>query len=265
MKADTKRYLLLNQVARHIKNCNQRMDDSRDIIESLNKLYNDIHKCCICPAMNHEKRLRIPEAVNLRSDVFIISQALAEGQVRLSGVNFFKPDGRLGATGKNLERFLNKIKRSLYPYRSIQISKEVLIPRCESGYMPVYNSEIAHCYPGKNNRSDGDRVPSKNEISNCVKQEFLIREIKLIRPKVLLLMGKKSRDTFYTYFMKQQYPPSLNDHINQIIGTRHVPEITISDTIIKVLPIQHASGANPSFKKMAENIEFIQLIKGTLQ
>ena len=81
---------------------------------NLIRLYKRIHECHLCPEMNSKKAFRIPHAVDESMDVFIISQALAEKQLRLSGVNFFTSDGILGSTGRNLEKFLNNLYLSFF-------------------------------------------------------------------------------------------------------------------------------------------------------
>src|SRR5438128_9587001 len=54
----------------------------------LQKLYREIHACHICQNMDPSKALRRQEAIDTSMDVFIVSQALAEGQFRKSGVHF---------------------------------------------------------------------------------------------------------------------------------------------------------------------------------
>lgn len=212
----------------------------------LNTLYQEIQNCHICPNMDHEKVLRKIEMVNLQSDVFIISQALASDQLRRSGINFLDINGRAGDTGKNLEKFLNRFNRTIYP-KSLN-----------SDFIPVYNSEITQCYPGKETK--GDRKPTKKEIISCVNQKFLLREIEIIRPKLLLLMGKSSRDGVYNYILREKYPESLSEHISNIID-EGIPERILQNGIkLYILPIQHASGANINFHKMLENPPLIQSI-----
>ena len=75
--------------------------------DELNELYSDIHNCHECPRMDREKSLRLTQAVNTESDVFVISQTLAANQLRKSGVSFFRADGHIGNTGFSLEIFLN--------------------------------------------------------------------------------------------------------------------------------------------------------------
>ena len=170
--------------------------------EKLYELYKDIQNCHICAQMDREKSLRLVDAVNRKSDVFIISQTLAENQLRKSGVNFFRVDGSLGNTGASLERFLNKFNRTVYPHQEVKVSGDVTISSCNPKYKPVYNTEIAQCYPGKNKVKKGDRKPNSDEILNCNRKGFLTNEITMIQPRLLLLMGKASRDSFFDYFLK---------------------------------------------------------------
>ena len=229
------------------------------------ELYLDLQNCHICAQMDREKSLRLVDAVNPKSDVFIISQTLAENQLRKSGVNFFKADGSLGSTGTSLELFLNKFNRTVYPHQDVMISGNVTIPSCNPKYNPVYNTEIAQCYPGKNEGKKGDRKPSGYEISNCISKGFLIKEITMIQPRLLLLMGKPSRDSFFDYFLKVRYPPSLSDHISDITQDGKIPEFTLGDLTLHALPIQHASGANPRFRSMINDNRLVELITEVLE
>ena len=51
----------------------------------------------------------------------------------------------------------------------------------------IYMAAVARCYPGKG-KSSGDRVPDKNEISNC--SRHLQAELELLKPKLILAVGK---------------------------------------------------------------------------
>jgi len=228
---------------------------------NLSDVYREIKNCSSCPLMNREKFLRRCDAVYNNCDVFIISQALAERQLRLSGVNFFGVDGLAGNTGKNLEAFLDRFDRTIYPLTDIQLSDTVLIPKSREGFLPVYNTEITQCFPGK--AAKGDRKPSEEEMSSCIDKGFLIKEMEIIKPKLLLLMGKLSRDSFFRYVLKESYPESLSEHIASIVGSE-IPVKVVRDLHVSVLPIQHASGANPNFSKMLKNDRLIELIRKVL-
>jgi len=233
--------------------------------QKLHGLYKEIQNCHVCPRMDREKSLRWLDAVSPDSDVFIISQALAENQLRKSGVNFFRTDGSLGSTGSSLEQFLNKFNRTVYPDHEVKISGSLTIPRCNPHYKPVYNTEIAQCYPGKNPTKKGDRKPSGDEIQDCIRKYFLMNEIMIIQPKLLLLMGKASRDSFFDYFLNAAYPPSLSDHISEIIQIGKIPAFVVGGLTLPVLPIQHASGANPRFQSMINDNRLLELIIGVLE
>jgi uracil-DNA glycosylase family 4 len=205
------------------------------MINELKNLYKEIHDCHKCPLMDPIKALRKIDATNLTADVFVISQTLAKGTLRESGINFYTIDGKIGNTGKQLEKFLNKFQRTINP---------------ESGNC-IYNSEIAQCYPGKNKNGKGDRKPTKDEINNCI--HFLLQEIDLIQPKVILLMGKSSRDGFWRYILKRKCT-SFSDHVGTVDYYNEIP----------VIPVFHASGANPRFSDMLKDEKLIETIKKLL-
>ena len=232
--------------------------------DQLRRLYRDIQNCHVCPRMDGEKALRNVDGVNAQSDVFIISQTLAANQLRKSGVNFFQADGRLGNTGKSLEGFLTAFGRTVYPQQPVMTSSGSTIRKCEPGYVAAYNTEIAQCYPGKRSTGRGDRTPSSQEVRTCVDRGFLVKEIRLIGPKLLLLMGKASRDTFFDYVLKAQYPISLTEHIQNVVQSGEIPWFTVRDLSFHVLPIQHASGANPRFHSMLQNRRLVELVEEVL-
>lgn len=232
-------------------------------ISELSALYGKIHDCHLCPLMDREKQLRIVSAVDFNTDVFIISQALARDQLRMSGVNFFRSDGSLGNTGKNLEKFLNLFNRTVYPPHEVELNSGKCISRAGHGFQSVYNTEICQCYPGKSS-AGGDRVPGVEEIRKCIDMKFLESEISIIKPKLILLMGNKSRTAFYRAFLGVQDVSTLGADINVILKNGVVPELVIGGRIVHYLPIQHASGVNPAFSRMLRNEGLVELIRGLL-
>jgi uracil-DNA glycosylase len=225
----------------------------------LNELYQEIHNCHICPKMDKFKELRNVSAVSQKTKVFIISQALAEKQLRLSGVNFFQMDGNLGSTGKQLEKFLNLFNQTVFPAQEIVLKDGTKIPKCGDNLLPVYNTEITQCFPGKG--INGDRVPDSLEIENCLEKNFLFNEIKIIKPKLLLLMGRLSIKTFYKFILGNEPNISTNEMIDDIVRKGIIPKCELGEHKIGFLPIQHASGLNPQYPKMLKNFELIKLIK----
>ena len=231
-------------------------------LKKLDTLYHTISTCHICPQMDTHKKLRLIQAITLKSDVFIISQSLAATQLRLSGINFMNEEGNLGNTGKNLEKFLNKFNRTVFPIKKVELSDKVIISKCNPNYISVYNTEIVQCYPGKT-RNKGDRQPNSQEIHNCINKKFIIDEIKLIEPKILFLMGNISYLTFFKYILKEKPILSLSDFILEITNTR-IPKYKIDNRTVYIAPIQHASGANPRFNSMIKNDKLIERISEVL-
>jgi uracil-DNA glycosylase len=228
-------------------------------IDELSRLYVDIRDCHICPRMDKSKASRLIQAVDLESDVFIISEALARCQLRRSGVNFFDEYGKLGNAGEQLEKFLNKFQRTVYPYLEVATCLNIRIPKRQPGFLSVYNTEITQCYPGP-------RRPKGDEICRCISKGFLIKEIELIKPKLLLLMGRVSRDSFFQYVLETKHPQSLSEHIDSIVQDGKIPRFSLGCLSLYVLPIQHASGRNwRRFRSMIEDDSLIDLIRGVLK
>lgn len=58
----------------------------------------------------------------------------------------------------------------------------------------VYLTSLTRCFPGKSASGNGDRPPSSAEIALC--RPFLERELQLIQPLLVLLVGKMAIDAF---------------------------------------------------------------------
>jgi uracil-DNA glycosylase len=58
----------------------------------------------------------------------------------------------------------------------------------------VYLTSLTRCFPGKSPSGNGDRPPSGAEIALC--RRFLDRELELIQPRLVLLVGKMAIDAF---------------------------------------------------------------------
>lgn len=70
-----------------------------------------------------------------------------------------------------------------------------------------YMTAVTKCYPGKGKNGKGDRVPSKAEQALC--RPFLEREIGLVRPKLMILVGGLA--------IKLLYPAKMK--LNEVVGT----------------------------------------------
>jgi uracil-DNA glycosylase len=88
-----------------------------------------------------------------------------------------------------------------------------------------YRSAITKCFPGKNPRGSGDRRPSPAEIALCA--PWLEQELALVRPRVLLLLGRLAIDRFWG-------PAPLEEAVGRVRR----------DDGRVLIPLPHPSGAS---------------------
>ncbi len=60
----------------------------------------------------------------------------------------------------------------------------------------VYMVAVCRCFPGKNPKGSGDRVPDKQEIANC--RHWLNKEFEMLQPKLIIPVGKLAISQFLT-------------------------------------------------------------------
>ena len=89
----------------------------------------------------------------------------------------------------------------------------------------VYLTSLTRCFPGKSPSGNGDRPPSRPEIALC--RGFLERELELVQPKVVLLVGKMAIDAFLGKHL-------LTDTVGQVFS--------LQDRFF--VPLPHASGVS---------------------
>lgn len=92
-------------------------------------------------------------------------------------------------------------------------------------YREVYLSAITKCDPGKHPKGNGDRKPSPAEVELC--RPFLERELDLVRPRVLLLVGGMAIEAFLG-------PSRLDD----VVGA------SCERSGVHILPLPHPSGVS---------------------
>ncbi len=214
--------------------------------EKLLSIFEDIYNTNVC-GEDKEKIPRDISKTNINSKVMVIAEAMAPEQVRLSGVNYFYKDGRIGSTGKSLEKFLSLFNHSVYPDNS----------NC------VYHTEIVHSFPGyttKGNKKSISR-PMNKEIEESINSGILQKEIEIIKPKLILLMGRTAYTTFYNYFLNINSYRNLTKEIDYISSTKTFNRYNN----IPIIPIQHSSGANPRFNNMLKNMDLIKIISDILE
>lgn len=93
----------------------------------------------------------------------------------------------------------------------------------------LYIAAITRCYPGPHPSGRGDRVPAPRERSRCA--EWLADELRIIRPTVLVLVGRLAIDRFLG-------PRPLAE----VVGVEHEVEHEGGRSI--AIPLPHPSGAS---------------------
>ena len=143
-----------------------------------------------------------------------------------------------------------------------------------------YMTAVTKCFPGKGKNGKGDRVPSKVEQKLC--RPFLEREISLVKPRVMILVGGLA--------IKLLFPAKLK--LNDLIGTAvYFPAPTLTNPVNFdfsqgewlrgydgskdgngrwVVPLPHPSGASlwpnkPENKKLiAEAVDILAALRQKL-
>jgi uracil-DNA glycosylase family 4 len=95
----------------------------------------------------------------------------------------------------------------------------------ETLYSHIYLSALTKCDPGKNSSGSGDRRPSPQEQVLC--RPFLLRELELLRPSAILLVGSMAIDAFLGA-----------QRLGDVIGKQYV------SNGVRLLPLPHPSGVS---------------------
>src|SRR5438552_4715927 len=101
----------------------------------------------------------------------------------------------------------------------------------QAGFPPGYLHEhsyltsLTHCDPGRSAKSNGDRRPSPQEIALC--RPFLEAELRLVKPRVVLLVGTMAIETFFGKV-----------RLEDVIGTFQEQDGML------LLPLPHSSGVS---------------------
>lgn len=99
----------------------------------------------------------------------------------------------------------------------------------------IYFTAVARCYPGRNPKGSGDRVPSGAEIENC--RPFLSAEVKLLKPRLILAVGKLA--------ISEILGPALGKKsfkLSEVVGTKFYVNIYGHNCHVIALP--HSSGVS---------------------
>jgi len=185
---------------------NSPMTGGKDINTHILNHQAELQKCRQCPEM-------IPPVITgnaICSPVMSVGQApgIHEGKV-------LKPFG--WTAGKTLFKWFERIGVDEETYRQ-----------------HVYMAAVCRCFPGKNPKGGGDRVPSKGEIANC--DQWLKNEYQLLQPELILPIGKLAIQQ-YLDFKK----------LTEVVGQVH--QVELEGRKVDIIPLPHPSGLSTWFQK----------------
>jgi uracil-DNA glycosylase len=93
----------------------------------------------------------------------------------------------------------------------------------------IYIAAVTRCFPGPSPSGRGDRVPSRDEQDAC--SQWLERELRIIRPKLLIPVGKLAIERFFPV-------TPLDQLIGREFNIEHVGGSSLA------IPLPHPSGAS---------------------
>jgi uracil-DNA glycosylase len=236
---------------------------------ALAQLHEEIQRCDDCrEQLDPGKALRVCSSVPTATPLFLVAQALAQDTQRVTGVAYFDKRGRLGSTGRALERFLNAIGATLYPPQPVCF-QEATISAAVKSLVPVYASEIVQCFPGRRNgdRGGSDRF-SGGFARQCLQNGFLEREIELVDPEVILLLGRQSYHWFWRHFAGRAPPENgIRVALQAVVDRGRADTITVAGRARHVVPLVHAWGQTMAlFRRLVmQNRPLHELLNGLLQ
>ena len=106
-----------------------------------------------------------------------------------------------------------------------------------------YMTSVTKCFPGKNNSGGGDRAPSPKEQQLC--RPFLLEELALVRPKLIIPIGKMAIETFY----------GKGVSLEEVIGTEMYRDG------VWYVPLPHPSGASRWHQIEANRVRIRKAVK----
>jgi uracil-DNA glycosylase len=93
----------------------------------------------------------------------------------------------------------------------------------------IYIAAVTRCYPGPSPSGRGDRVPSREEQDAC--GEWLERELRIVRPKLLIPVGRLAIERFLP-----------NMPLDRLIGRAFTVQHSGGTSL--AIPLPHPSGAS---------------------
>ena len=142
-------------------------------------LYKEIHSCRKCHDVTSSLITRHINEVACRSQILLMAQAPSEDGVRKSGIHWVGEDGRVRRPGGVfLDNYLKQLGYSVDP----EVTK----------FARPYTTNVLHCWTER--RGKRDRQPTSDELQNC--RQWWEMEIELVRPRVIILLGKPAAECF---------------------------------------------------------------------
>jgi uracil-DNA glycosylase len=215
-------------------------------LRSLQRIYRAIEDW----SLDDEAKPRVTSAVNPWAHLAIVGEAIGPRTVRFSGVNYFGVDGRLGKTGQYLDEMLRPLGYTVYPTTDVKLASGVVIPAALGlSRKTVYCTDLCPEFPGhatiEQNQSVKTSVkrPSQLRIKDALEHRFLERELAVVKPKVILLLGSHAYFAFYRHFLKRTELNSLQAVVEDMDSYVARYETSL------VVPFLHPSPASPSFQR----------------
>ena len=174
------------------------------MLQEITKHQQALTQCTDCPNM-------IPPVITcspIESSIMIVGQApgIHEGRVG-------KPFG--WTAGKTLFKW----------FSTLGLEEDELREK-------VYIAAVCRCFPGKNPKGSGDRVPDKVEIANC--KQWLEKEYQILKPKLIIPVGKLA----ISQYLKA-------DKLVDVVGQQFI--IDTPTLQIDCIPLPHPSGLSTWF------------------
>jgi uracil-DNA glycosylase len=104
----------------------------------------------------------------------------------------------------------------------------------ESYRQKVYMAAVCRCFPGKNPKGGGDRVPNKQEIETC--SHWLQQEYIIIKPQLLIPIGRLAMEQYLEFKV-----------LTDVVGKQHTKQL--AGNTIDIIPLPHPSGLSTWFRK----------------
>jgi uracil-DNA glycosylase len=189
---------------------------------ALNELHTQMRACRLCVDNDHDV---VPKAIftgNYGARIMSIGQAPG-----ITEIDAGRPFN--AGSGVRLFQWLAGAGIEETWYRSTQ-----------------YMTSVTKCYPGRSKSGSGDRVPSRVEQVLC--RPFLEREIELVKPQLIIPIGKLAISLFYPKRAK----------LTDIVGT----EKQVDGRWI--VPLPHSSGAS-RWHQIESNRALIQNAVGLIR